>query len=42
MDRVATTKIECGQRCVLDFELPLLAEMLKVDVRCLLGMQAGQ
>jgi hypothetical protein len=39
LDRVAITKIECGQRCVFDFELPLLAEVLKVDVRWLLGMQ---
>lgn len=38
-DRVAITKIECGQRCVFDFELPLLAEVLRVDVRWLLGMQ---
>lgn len=39
LDRVAITKIECGRRCVFDFELPLLAEVLKVDVRWLLGMQ---
>jgi hypothetical protein len=39
LDRVAITKIECGQRCVFDFELPALAEILKVDVRWLLGMQ---
>lgn len=39
LDRVAITKIECGQRCVFDFELPLLSEVLKVDVRWLLGMQ---
>ena len=39
LDRVTVTKIECGQRCVFDFELPLLAEVLKVDVRWLLGMQ---
>jgi hypothetical protein len=39
LDRVAVTKIECGQRCVFDFELPLIAEVLKVDVRWLLGMQ---
>lgn len=39
LDRVAITKIECGQRCVFDFELPLIAKVLKVDVRWLLGMQ---
>lgn len=39
LDRVAITKIESGQRCVFDFELPLLAEVLKVDVRWLLGME---
>jgi hypothetical protein len=39
LDRVAITKIECGQRCVFDFELPHLAFVLKVDVRWLLGMQ---
>jgi hypothetical protein len=39
LDRFAITKIECGRRCVFDFELPLLAEVLKVDVRWLLGMQ---
>ena len=39
MDRVAITKIENGQRCVFDYELPVLARVLKVDVRWLLGMQ---
>jgi hypothetical protein len=39
LDRVAITKIECGQRCVFDFELPVLADVLKVDLRWLLGMQ---
>jgi hypothetical protein len=39
LDRVAITKIECGQRCVFDFEIPPLAAALKVDVRWLLGMQ---
>lgn len=39
LDRVAITKIESGQRCVFDFELPLLADVLKIDVRWLLGMQ---
>lgn len=41
LDRVAITKIESGQRCVFDFELITLAEVLKVDVRWLLGMQAS-
>jgi len=39
LDRVAITKIESGQRCVFDYELPALAETLKVDVRWLLGIQ---
>jgi hypothetical protein len=39
LDRVAITKIENGQRCVFDFELKVLAEVLKVDVRWLLGIQ---
>lgn len=39
LDRVAITKIESGQRCVFDFELGPLAEVLKVDVRWLLGLQ---
>lgn len=39
LDRVAITKIENGQRCVFDFELSALAEVLKVDVRWLLGTQ---
>ena len=39
LDRVAITKIECGQRCVFDFELPILADVLRVDLRWLLGMQ---
>jgi len=41
LDRVAITKIEAGQRCVFDFELPAMAESLKVDVRWLLGMQSS-
>ena len=41
LDRVAITKIENGQRCVYDFELAPLAEVLKVDVRWLLGIQAS-
>lgn len=40
LDRVAITKIESGQRCVFDFELPVLTEVLKLDVRWLLGMQS--
>lgn len=39
LDRVAITKIEAGQRCVFDFELPVIADVLKVDVRWLLGIQ---
>lgn len=39
LDRVAITKLENGQRCVFDFELKGMAEVLKVDVRWLLGMQ---
>lgn len=39
LDRVALTKVECGQRCVFDFEVPVMAEVLKVDVRWLLGIQ---
>lgn len=39
LDRVAITKIENGQRCVFDFELKILAQVLKVDVRWLLGIQ---
>ncbi len=39
LDRVAVTKIEAAQRCVFDFELPVFAQILKVDVRWLLGMQ---
>ena len=39
LDRVAITKIESGQRCVFDFELPVLADVLKVDVRWLLGIE---
>lgn len=41
LDRVAITKIENGQRCVFDFELSTLAEVLKVDVRWLLGIQTS-
>ncbi len=41
LDRVAITKIESGQRCVFDFEIGTLAEVLKVDVRWLLGLQSA-
>jgi hypothetical protein len=41
LDRVAMTKIESAQRCVFDFELPVLAEVLRVDVRWLLGIQTA-
>jgi hypothetical protein len=41
LDRVAITKIESGQRCVFDYEIPPLAEVLRVDVRWLLGMQSS-
>ncbi len=41
LDRVAITKIENGQRCVFDFELATIAEVLKVDVRWLLGIQTS-
>ena len=36
LDRVAITKIECGNRAVFDFELPAIAEVLKVDLHWLL------
>ncbi len=39
LDRVAITKIESGHRCVFDFEVPALANILKVDARWLLGIQ---
>ena len=41
LDRVAITKVENGQRCVFDFELKVLAEVLEIDVRWLLGIQAS-
>lgn len=41
LDRVAITKIESGQRCVFDFEVKALAEVLKVDARWLLGIQVA-
>ncbi|MEI6175792.1 MAG: XRE family transcriptional regulator [Verrucomicrobiota bacterium] len=36
LDRVAITKIENGMRCVFDYEIPGIADVLKVDVRWLL------
>lgn len=36
LDRVAITKIECGYRCVYDFELLAIADALKVELRWLL------
>ena len=39
LDRVAITKIECGMRCVFDFEVSAFAAVLKVDVRWLLGIK---
>jgi hypothetical protein len=36
LDRVAITKIESLNRSVFDFELPVFAEVLKVDLRWLL------
>lgn len=36
LDRVAITKIECGNRAVFDFELPTIAEVLKVDLQWLI------
>lgn len=41
LERVAITKIENGKRCVFDFEVAALSEVLKVDVRWLLGMQTS-
>lgn len=38
LDRVAIAKVECGLRCVYDFEVRALAEVLRVDVGWLLGM----
>ena len=41
LDRVAITKIEGGTRCVFDFELRGLAQVLKLDPRWLLGLPGG-
>lgn len=37
LDRAAIAKIENGYRCVLDYELKALAEVLCVDVTWLFG-----
>ncbi len=42
LDRVAIAKIESGMRSAFDFEVRALAVVLKVDVRSLLGMEAGR
>jgi HTH-type transcriptional regulator, cell division transcriptional repressor len=39
IDRAAIAKIELGQRRVCDFEVIALAEVLKVDVKWLLGLE---
>jgi hypothetical protein len=38
LDRVAIAKVECGLRCVYDFEVRALAEVLRVEVGWLLGI----
>jgi len=38
LDRVAIAKVECGLRCVYDFEVRALAEVLRVEVAWLLGI----
>jgi hypothetical protein len=38
LDRVAIAKVEGGLRCVYDFEVRALAEVLRVDVAWLLGI----
>lgn len=38
LDRVAIAKVEGGIRCVYDFEVRALAEVLRVDVAWLLGI----
>ncbi len=44
LDRGTIAKIEVGLRCVYDYEIPVLAQALGVDVRWLLGVSpaAGQ
>jgi hypothetical protein len=39
IDRAAIAKIELGQRRVCDFELIALADVLRVDVKWLLGIE---
>jgi hypothetical protein len=41
LDRVAIAKIEGGTRSAFDFEVRALALVLKIDVRWLLGLEAG-
>jgi transcriptional regulator with XRE-family HTH domain len=41
LDRAAIAKIENGHRHVLDYELKALANVLGVDVNCLLGGKKG-
>lgn len=38
LDRVAIAKVEGGLRCVYDFEVRAMAEVLRVDVAWLLGI----
>lgn len=38
LDRVAIAKVEGGLRCVYDFEVRALAEVLRVDVAWVLGI----
>jgi hypothetical protein len=38
LDRVAIAKVEGGLRCVYDFEVRALADVLRVDVAWLLGI----
>lgn len=39
LDRVAITKVESGLRCVYDFEVRALSDVLHVDVDWLLGIE---
>jgi transcriptional regulator with XRE-family HTH domain len=41
LDRVAIAKIENGTRSAFDFEVRALAQVLKIDVRWLLGLEMG-
>jgi hypothetical protein len=40
IDRVALAKIETGLRCAFDFEVKVLASVLKVDANWLLGISS--